>query len=47
MQTKALYILHIYIDADYKKHTVSRVRLYCTPAGTHLLSQHMFATYYT
>ena len=23
-----------------------RLRLYCTPAGTHLLCQHMFATYY-
>ena len=46
MQTKALYILHIYIDADYKKDNFSRLRLYCTPAGTHLLCQHMFATYY-
>ena len=43
MQTKALYILHIYNDADYKKHNFSRLRLYCTSAGTHLLSQHMFA----
>ena len=24
MQTKALYILHIYIKADYKKHDFSR-----------------------
>ena len=46
MQTKTMYNLHIYIDADYKKHDFSRLRLYCTSAGTHLLSQHMFATYY-
>ena len=47
MQTKALYTLHIYIDADYKKkHNFSRLRLYCESAGTHLLSQQMFATYY-
>ena len=46
MQTKALYILHIHIDADYKKDNFSRLRLYCTPAGTHLLCQHMFATHY-
>ena len=46
METKALYILHIYIDADYKKNDSSRQRLFCTPAGTHLLRQHMFATYY-
>ena len=46
MQTKALYILHIYINADYKKDDFSPLRLFCTPAGTHLLCQHMFATYY-
>ena len=46
MQTKALYILHIYIDADYKKDDFSHLRLYCTPASTHLLCQHMFATFY-
>ena len=46
MQTEALYTLHIYIDADHKKHNFSRLSLYCTSAGTHLLSQHMFATYY-
>ena len=46
MFTKALYNRHIYIDADYRKDEFSRLRLYCTPAGTHLLFQHMFATYY-
>ena len=46
MQTKALYILHIYIDADYKKDDFSCLRLFCTLAGTHFLCQHMFATYY-
>ena len=46
MQTKALCILHIYIDADYKKFNSSRLRMYCTSAGTHALCQHMFATYY-
>ena len=46
MQTKALYNLLIYIDADYKKKDFSRLRLYCTPAGTHLLRQHTFAVYY-
>ena len=46
MQTISLYILHIYIDADYKKHDFSRLRLYFMPAGTHLLCQHMLATYY-
>ena len=34
MQTKALFILHIYIDADYKKDDFSCLRLFCTPAGT-------------
>ena len=46
MQTKALYILHIYIEADYKTDNFSCVRLFCAPAGTHLLCQHMFATFY-
>ena len=44
MQAKALHILHIYIDADYKKNNFSRLRLYCTPAGAHLLRQHRFTT---
>ena len=46
MQTKTQYNLQIYIDADSKKEDFPRLRLYCTPAGTHLLCQHMFATYY-
>ena len=46
MQTKTLYNLLIYIIADYKKDDFSRLRLYCTPAGTHLLRQHTFAAYY-
>ena len=46
MQTKTLYNLLIYIDADYKKDDFSRLRLYCTPAGTHLLRQHTLAAYY-
>ena len=46
MQTKTLYHLLIYINADYKKVDFSRLRLYCTPAGTHLLRQHTFAAYY-
>ena len=46
MQTKNIYNLHIYIDADYKKGNFSRLRLYYTPAGTHLLRQHRFAAYY-
>ena len=37
MQRKTLYNLLIYIDADYQKDEFSRLRLYCTPAGTHLL----------
>ena len=44
MQTKALNILHVYIDADYKEHELSSLRLYCTSAGTHLLSLQMFIT---
>ena len=46
MQAKTLYKLHIYIDADYKKEYFSRLRLYCTPAGTLLRRQHTFAAYY-
>ena len=46
MQTKALNILHVYIDADYKKHDFSSLRLYCASAGTHLLSLQKFATEY-
>ena len=46
MHTKTLYNLLIYIDADYQKDDFSRLRLYCTPAGTHLLRQHTFAAYY-
>ena len=44
MLSKTWYNLHIYIDAVYKKHDFSR--LYCTRAGTHLLCQHTFATYF-
>ena len=44
MLSKTWYNLKIYIDADYKKHDFSRQ--YCTRAGTHLLCQHMFATYF-
>ena len=46
MQSKTLYNLRIYNNADYKKDDYSRLRLYCTPAGTHLLRQHTFAAYY-
>ena len=46
MHTKTLYNLLIYIDADYQKDEFSRLRLYCTPAGTHLLRQDAFAAYY-
>ena len=35
----------MYKDADYKKDELSRLRLYCTPAGTHLLRQNRFAAY--
>ena len=45
MQTKTLYNLLIYINADYKKDEFSSLRLYCTPVGTHLLRQHTFAAY--
>ena len=37
MQTKALYNLHICIDADDIKDAFSRLRLYYTSAATHLL----------
>ena len=37
MHRKALYILHIYIDSDNKKHDLSRLRPYYTSAGYHLL----------
>ena len=46
MQTKALYNLLVYIKADVKKDDFSRLRLYCTPVGTHLLRHHTFAAYY-
>ena len=46
MQTKTLYNLLIYIDEDYKKDDFSRLRLYRTPASTHLLRQHTLAAYY-
>ena len=42
MHTKTLYNLLIYIDADYEKDIFLRLRLYCTPAGIHLLRQHTF-----
>ena len=44
MLSKTWYKLHIYFDADYKKHKFSR--LYCTRAGTHLICQRTFATYF-
>ena len=46
MQTRTLYNLLIYSNADYKKDNFSRLPLYCTPAGNHLLRQHTFAAYY-
>ena len=46
MQTKTLYNLLIYLDADYKKDDFSSLHLYCTPAGTHLLRQHTFTAFY-
>ena len=46
MQTKTLYNLLFYIDANYRKGDFSRLHLYCTPAGTQLLRQHTFAAYY-
>ena len=45
-QRKTLYNLHFYNSSDYKKDKFSGLRLYCTPAGTHLLRQHTFAAYY-
>ena len=46
MQTKTMFNLHNYVDTDFERHDFSRLCLYCTPAGTHLLCQHTFATYY-
>ena len=46
MQTKTLYNLLIYNNADYKKNGFSHLIMYCTPAGTHLLRQHTFAASY-
>ena len=46
MLSETWYNLHIYIDADYKKPDFSRLRLYCTRAGTHLSCSYTFATYY-
>ena len=46
MHTKTLYNLLIYIDADYRKDDFLRLRLFCTPAGIHLIRQHTFAAYY-
>ena len=46
MQAKTLYNLLIYINADYRKDDFSRLRLHCTPAGTHLLRQHRFTANY-
>ena len=46
VQTKTVNSLLIYINADYKEDDFSRLRLYCTLAGTHLLRQHTFAAYY-
>ena len=46
MQTKTMFKLHNYVDTDFKRHDFSRLRVYCTPAVTHLLCQHTFATYY-
>ena len=46
MHTKTLFNLLNNIDADYQKMIFLRLRLYCTPAGTHLLRQHTFSAYY-
>ena len=46
MLSITLYYLHIDIDSDYKQHDFSRLRLYCTPADSHLLCLHKFAKYY-
>ena len=45
-RTKTFFNLHIHNDTDYKKDDFWRLRLYCTPAGIHLLRQHTFAAYY-
>ena len=39
MLPKTLQNLHIHVDANYKKHDFSRLRIYRTPAGTYLLCQ--------
>ena len=46
MLPRKQYNLHIYFDAHYRKRPFSRLRLYCTPAGTRLLRHHTFAAYY-
>ena len=46
MLSKTWYNLHIYNDAYYQKPDFSRLRLYCTRAGTLLPCQHTFAMYY-
>ena len=46
MFSKKMCNLHIYTDGDDRNHDLLRLRLYCTPASTHLLCQHTFATYY-
>ena len=46
MQTKTLYKMLIYINADYKKDDFSRLRLYCTSSGNHWLRHHTFEAYY-
>ena len=37
MLTKALCNMHVFIDGDYNKENLSRLRLYCTPAATQKL----------
>ena len=32
-----MYDLHIYIDADYNKNNLSRLRLFFTPSGNHMV----------
>ena len=46
MQTKTLYNLLFYINADYNIDAFSRLRLYCTSSCTHWLRQHTFEAYY-
>ena len=46
MQTKTLYNLLFYIDANSKKGDFSLLHMYCTPGRNHLLPQHTFAAYY-